>query len=155
MECFRILGINVTTDTAIIKKAYKQQVKKHHPDVGGDPKIFIKIREALEEALKYTPTSRAEVKGYLKVGKVTLDSSGYKLHFTTLNVEHIIINKGVYSNVGSGNCSITLTKKEVADEDYKLHISYRCNGISRSTTVKIKKPEKKGVIERIINFISK
>jgi hypothetical protein len=31
-----------------IKSAYRRQAKKHHPDLGGSPEIFLKIQEAYE-----------------------------------------------------------------------------------------------------------
>ncbi len=31
-----------------IKSAYRRQVKKHHPDMGGSPELFLKIQEAYE-----------------------------------------------------------------------------------------------------------
>ena len=31
-----------------IKRAYRRQAKKHHPDIGGNPQTFLKIQEAYE-----------------------------------------------------------------------------------------------------------
>lgn len=36
-----------------IKSAYRRQVKKHHPDIGGHPQTFIKIHEAYEKLLHW------------------------------------------------------------------------------------------------------
>jgi predicted nucleic acid-binding Zn ribbon protein len=36
-----------------IKHAYRRQVKKHHPDIGGDPHTFLKIQEAYEVLNKW------------------------------------------------------------------------------------------------------
>ncbi len=47
---------------ASIKKAYRQQVKKHHPDIGGKAQTFLKIQEAYEKMIQWakhpTYTSR-------------------------------------------------------------------------------------------------
>jgi hypothetical protein len=36
-----------------IKSAYRRQVKKHHPDIGGHPQTFIKIQEAYEKLIHW------------------------------------------------------------------------------------------------------
>lgn len=43
-----------------IKKAYRRQVKKHHPDLGGDSVTFRKIHEAYERLIEWSkhPTFR-------------------------------------------------------------------------------------------------
>lgn len=36
-----------------IKQAYRRQVKKHHPDLGGDAQAFVKIQEAYEKLIDW------------------------------------------------------------------------------------------------------
>ncbi len=36
-----------------IKRAYRRQVKKHHPDIGGQTQAFLKIQEAYESLLSW------------------------------------------------------------------------------------------------------
>lgn len=38
----------------VIKKAYRRQAKKHHPDLGGDTRMFRRIHEAYEELLRWS-----------------------------------------------------------------------------------------------------
>jgi len=38
---------------SIIKKKYRIEAKKHHPDMGGDPDVFRKIHKAYEELLHW------------------------------------------------------------------------------------------------------
>jgi curved DNA-binding protein CbpA len=45
-----ILGVSKTATKGEIKKAYRDLVKTHHPDKGGDPKKFDEITKAYEEA---------------------------------------------------------------------------------------------------------
>jgi organic radical activating enzyme len=45
---YKTLGIKDTASPEQIKKAYRKKVKKHHPDVGGDPELFNKIQEAYD-----------------------------------------------------------------------------------------------------------
>lgn len=45
---YKILGIKNTATLEQIKKAHRKKVKKHHPDIGGDPEIFRQIQEAYD-----------------------------------------------------------------------------------------------------------
>lgn len=45
---YKILGIKSTASLEQIKKAYRKKVKKHHPDIGGDPELFKQIQEAYD-----------------------------------------------------------------------------------------------------------
>jgi hypothetical protein len=38
----------------VIKKAYRRQAKKHHPDLGGDTRMFRRIHEAYEDLLQWS-----------------------------------------------------------------------------------------------------
>ena len=51
MDIWAILGIEPTEETAKIKKAYAQQLKKYHPE--DNPEGFQKLREAYDWALKF------------------------------------------------------------------------------------------------------
>lgn len=42
------LGLDDSADTARIKSRYRQLASEHHPDKGGDPEEFRRIREAYE-----------------------------------------------------------------------------------------------------------
>jgi DnaJ-class molecular chaperone len=48
MNYYSILGVDRSSDQNQIKKAYRDLVKKHHPDRGGDAELFKKINEAYE-----------------------------------------------------------------------------------------------------------
>jgi len=48
MDPYEILGVNRDASEAEIKKAYKKQAMKHHPDRGGDETKFKEISEAYE-----------------------------------------------------------------------------------------------------------
>ena len=48
MDFYKTLGINRNASTEEIKKAYKKQAMKHHPDKGGDSAQFQKINEAYD-----------------------------------------------------------------------------------------------------------
>ncbi len=40
---------------AAIEKAYRDRAKRHHPDSGGDPREFRKVRWAIEVLRRYRP----------------------------------------------------------------------------------------------------
>ena len=48
MDYYRTLGVNRNASQDEIKKAYKKQAMKHHPDKGGDSAKFQKINEAYD-----------------------------------------------------------------------------------------------------------
>jgi curved DNA-binding protein CbpA len=39
-EAVRILGLPPSADRDTVKRAYRQLVRSHHPDAGGDPATF-------------------------------------------------------------------------------------------------------------------
>jgi hypothetical protein len=50
LVCLELHAIDLKTSQLEerIKRAYRNQAKKHHPDVGGNPQTFLKIQEAYE-----------------------------------------------------------------------------------------------------------
>lgn len=53
IQLYSVLGIEPTTDINVIKKAYRQKAKQHHPDMGGDELSFTNVNKAYEIILKY------------------------------------------------------------------------------------------------------
>jgi hypothetical protein len=55
LACFILLSIPVTLslfpDKSLLKQSYRNLSKKYHPDSGGDPKVFIKIKWASDVLL--------------------------------------------------------------------------------------------------------
>ena len=48
MNPFQVLGLSPGMTMADAKARYRELVKKHHPDVGGDPEQFKRIQAAWE-----------------------------------------------------------------------------------------------------------
>lgn len=47
-DLYHVLGVEETADAATIKQSFRKLSIKHHPDKGGDPKLFNELREAYE-----------------------------------------------------------------------------------------------------------
>jgi plasmid maintenance system killer protein len=54
--CWDVLGIQKTENEEIIKKAFRELAKEHHPDKGGDEEYFKKINQAYEMCMKWANT---------------------------------------------------------------------------------------------------
>jgi hypothetical protein len=47
-EAREILGVSLDASASDVKAAYYAAVKKHHPDLGGEPEAFARVQEAYE-----------------------------------------------------------------------------------------------------------
>lgn len=47
-EAYGTLGLEPGADLEAVREAYRERVKETHPDLGGDPEAFIRVREAYE-----------------------------------------------------------------------------------------------------------
>lgn len=50
-DCLKALGLYTIVSKEKLTKKFNELAKLHHPDVGGDEAVFIKIRKAYEAAL--------------------------------------------------------------------------------------------------------
>lgn len=48
---YSVLGVEPDAPASFIRNAYRDLVKKHHPDVGGDPKEFERIQQAYKRGM--------------------------------------------------------------------------------------------------------
>ena len=46
MDPYKVLGVKQGASEEEVKKAYRKQAMKHHPDKGGDPEKFKEIQGA-------------------------------------------------------------------------------------------------------------
>ena len=51
--CMRSLGVSLPCTEADLKRAYRALAEKHHPDRGGDPQKFHRLREQFEASLEF------------------------------------------------------------------------------------------------------
>ena len=68
-ECFRILGIEKTTDEKLIKQAYREKLVDTNPE--DDPEGFKRLRKAYDDACRYArnPEEGEGIKGAEKQSK--------------------------------------------------------------------------------------
>lgn len=60
-ESLSVLGVDIKADVKDVKKKYRELVKKHHPDAGGDEKTMSKITVAYE---RLTSLSKREIEEF-------------------------------------------------------------------------------------------
>lgn len=65
MTPYEILGISPEASNDEVRLAYKRAAMKHHPDRGGDPTEFAKVKQAFE-ALQRRPCPECGGKGHIK-----------------------------------------------------------------------------------------
>lgn len=61
-EALAVLRLPPSADAEAIKRAYRQLVRDHHPDVGGDVVSFQELQEAYEALADHAPSQRPEVR---------------------------------------------------------------------------------------------
>lgn len=90
-DYYEVLGISKGSSDSDIKKAYRKQSKKHHPDVGGDEELFKEINEA------YSVLSDPEKKNnYDRYGHEGNQNNG----FGNMNMEDLFRNFGFGGGFG-------------------------------------------------------
>ena len=55
-DWWKVLGVPVNATVDQVREAYRVLVKKHHPDLGGDPELFHRVQSAME---KFEATQRS------------------------------------------------------------------------------------------------
>jgi DnaJ-domain-containing protein 1 len=59
VEWWQVLGIEPEAGTDTVRNAYRALARRHHPDAGGDPAEFKRLRQAYEQALAHLEQVRA------------------------------------------------------------------------------------------------
>lgn len=61
-EALAVLRLPPSADAEAVKRAYRQLVRDHHPDVGGDVAAFQELQQAYEALADHAPSRRPEVR---------------------------------------------------------------------------------------------
>ncbi len=51
--CLRALGLELPCTAEDVKAAYRNLAEKHHPDRGGDRRIFLRLQRQFEKSLEF------------------------------------------------------------------------------------------------------
>lgn len=87
MDIWTVLGIEKTTDTKVIKRAYAKMLKIYHPE--DDSEGFMRIRKAYEAALEYAESGREDVEFHVSDAG-TFEDDNKHTRENILNPEEII-----------------------------------------------------------------
>lgn len=75
-EAQNLLGVDLSTDQKTLKKKYRELVRKHHPDAGGNEATMSKITVAYEKLTSLTKREREEFQQQSKSYRGGLGSFG-------------------------------------------------------------------------------
>jgi DnaJ-class molecular chaperone len=147
MDYYDVLGVPKGASAQELKKAYKKQSMKHHPDRGGDEEQFKKINEAY--ATLKDPQKRSEYDNPSPFGQS--GSQGFNGGQGFAGFENI---NDVFNNMFSGgfqprgNMDVTLGIKLTLEESFRgksLIANYQLNtGKQETVTIDIPKGAKDG-----------
>jgi len=110
MNYYEVLGLKKEASSSEIKKAYRNLVKKHHPDVGGSEDKFKSISEAYDTLNDSTKKKEYDIKN--SIGS----NSGFYDMFRTNNGDFSNMFDDVFNQRARGNditIRVKLTLQEV------------------------------------------
>ena len=96
-QAIRILTLKPDFTTEQLKKSYRTQAVKHHPDKGGSEKKFTIVNNAYELLCKSGPrvvTQRQETRQESYGGTSSVGGSSYWTRTSTITVEEVRFHTG-------------------------------------------------------------
>lgn len=102
MNFWDILEIEPTTDTVVIKKAYAEKLKLHHPE--DDPEGFQRVRQAYESALNYAKYMKRNTG--LKTDELVIEQSN-----RNFQIQHHVVNFEQVVSENANNVTIELIEQ--------------------------------------------
>ena len=148
IEYYEILEINRDADSGAIKKAYRKQALKYHPDRNqGDKEAEDKFKQ-INEAYQVLSDPQKKTT-YDKYGKSGLDSQGFS-HFSDMNYEDImgdlgsifesVFGGGFGSGFGSGNERSNQKYQLDLESEVTLEFNEAAFGCKKDVKFRYKKP---------------
>lgn len=148
---YGILGLQKGASKDAIKKAYRNKVKKHHPDKGGNEDIFRDIQEAYEvlsndeKRAVYDLTGNI-IKESLDARAVEILAAEFKLIFDKLDNNDVLV-KSILSEVRVGLHKLIEEKRQhikYEKERYKVFTILR-------KRIKTKKRKHRNIAKEVID----
>ncbi len=150
-----VLGISRTATRSEVKKAYHKMCLIYHPDVGGDEKKFLKIKEAYDELNVFNPnkTHNIHVDNKCRPFEIRILRESYDKgsgvitqHFFVYNITNAFTTNYEYSwNVGASSflqVKIPLKFSRKNNFKYKIHF-LTVDGFTHSIEFSFKDPRSK------------
>lgn len=156
---YKILGVKTTASPEQIKKAYRKKVKKHHPDIGGDPEIFRQIQEAYDvlsdpekrRAYDTTGTTTKEPNHDLQDAvALVVDKIKYKIE--SIDNKELLTKSGIlFEIVGS-------IKEEIEEKERNIKYEKERIGLLKTLRKRMKTKKRKQIntaheaIDQLISY---
>jgi len=136
-DYYQTLGVpkNATPDD--IKKAYRSKAMKHHPDRGGDEKVFKEINEAHD--ILSDPQKRSMVdQGMDPLNPNQGGFGGHEFHFTTGGMDDILRGFGFNFGFGQGGFQQRQPKNKSLNVNLSVTLEEAYTGVEK--TIEIQYP---------------
>jgi DnaJ family protein A protein 2 len=133
-KLYDILGVKSDADASTLKKAYRELVKKHHPDKGGDPEKFKEIDAA------YKVLSNEELRDmYDSTGSVETKNTNFDAPDADI-LSHIFSNMG-FDMFGMGGNPFRRgdQRQKTQDVVHELHLPLETLYTGKTKHVAIKR----------------
>jgi DnaJ-class molecular chaperone len=99
MDPYQVLGLNKGASEEEVKKAYRKQAMKHHPDKGGDPEKFKEIQSAYEKITNPQSSNEPEMGGFADILKNMFHGMGQQHqqqhHQININIKEAFSGKRI------------------------------------------------------------
>lgn len=139
-DYYKILGVPKTASDDDVKKAYRKQAMKHHPDRGGDEKLFKELNEA------YEILSNKEKRNLVDQGIDPLNpnqggfhrhqgASPFEFHFHSGNMEDVFRNFG-FGGFGGFGQQDNRPRNKTLHVEIKITLEEAYTGVDKNIQVR-------------------
>lgn len=87
---YKVLGISPEADLSEIRRAFREKVRRYHPDVGGEADLFLTLKRCYEELCR-----RHTARTSLRIVKSPPEGGSYLLTFLDLSVRELALGGAI------------------------------------------------------------
>ena len=95
MDPYKVLGVKQGASEEEVKKAYRKQAMKHHPDKGGDPEKFKEIQGAYEKITNPQPEQFDQAAGFADILKNMFGGMNQQHHQINISIKEAFSGKTI------------------------------------------------------------